>query len=191
MRERNRVDPLCLGGNTGRTTSPPIVQRTKRAKPIDWELLPDQWPRLSPFPKTGHPLYLSSVVRRREMGAQRQGTPSIFRPLSGDVKWGHSLGPPQGALVRTPNIRPTEPSGIKSKLPEIRLLWEVSLSSAETRIAVLDGPVDLSQPCFRSANLIRLQSLMSDSLSRLPCRLTTTFQRSPDDACTGRLTVCV
>ena len=85
---------------------------------------------------------------------------------------GAFFGAATGALVRTPNnlsiIRPTEPSGIKSKLPELRLLWEVSLSGAETRIAVLDGPVDLSQPCFRGANLIRLHSLMSDSLSSLP-----------------------
>lgn len=46
-------------------------------------------------------------------------------------------------------------------LPGIEQLWTESLGSPDICIAVLDGPVDLSHPCFEGANLTQIETLVS------------------------------
>jgi cyanobactin maturation PatA/PatG family protease len=46
-------------------------------------------------------------------------------------------------------------------LPELPSLWAESLGDPEIRVAVLDGPVDQSHPCFDGAKLRRLPTLVS------------------------------
>ena len=48
-----------------------------------------------------------------------------------------------------------------SALPEIKSLWLESLGDSSVCVAVLDGPVDQSHPCFNGANLTRLSTLVS------------------------------
>ena len=48
-------------------------------------------------------------------------------------------------------------------LPGLASLQAESLGDPEICVAVLDGPVDLSHPCFREANITRLDSLVGDS----------------------------
>jgi len=43
--------------------------------------------------------------------------------------------------------------GNVSEIPGIRELWELTLGDPRVVIAVLDGPVDLSHPCFEGADL--------------------------------------
>jgi len=49
---------------------------------------------------------------------------------------------------------------ILSILPDLQLLWNDSLGDPEIVIAVLDGPVDTSHPCFQGANLTHLETLV-------------------------------
>lgn len=51
---------------------------------------------------------------------------------------------------------------VSSLLPELRLLWNESIGDPEITVAVLDGPVDLSHPCFEGSNLKRVETLVSD-----------------------------
>jgi PatG C-terminal/Subtilase family len=48
-------------------------------------------------------------------------------------------------------------------LPGLASLQAESLGDPEICIAVLDGPVDLSHPCFRRANVTRLNTLVRDT----------------------------
>jgi cyanobactin maturation PatA/PatG family protease len=47
-----------------------------------------------------------------------------------------------------------------SALPGVELLWEESLGEPGICVAVLDGPVDQSHPCFDGATITRLQTLV-------------------------------
>lgn len=53
-----------------------------------------------------------------------------------------------------------------SALPEIKSLWLDSLGDPSICVAVLDGPVDQSHPCFGGTNLTRLQTLVSNVADR-------------------------
>ena len=46
--------------------------------------------------------------------------------------------------------------------PGLGALWKESLGDPEVCVAVLDGPVDLSHPCFHGANLQRVATLVND-----------------------------
>lgn len=48
------------------------------------------------------------------------------------------------------------------KLPGLTSLWTKSLGDPRICVAVLDGPVDQSHPCFEGAQIERLPSLVSD-----------------------------
>jgi cyanobactin maturation PatA/PatG family protease len=50
-----------------------------------------------------------------------------------------------------------------SALPGMTSLWDESLGDSQICIAVLDGPVDQSHPCFDGAQLSRLPTLVSDA----------------------------
>ena len=54
----------------------------------------------------------------------------------------------------------TDPPGV---LIGIRWLQAQSLGSPEVCVAVLDGPVDLSHPCFGTADLSRVATMVQDS----------------------------
>lgn len=56
----------------------------------------------------------------------------------------------------------TQPA-ILDLLPDLPELWAHSLGDPEIRVAVLDGPVDLSHPCLEGARLRRLPTLVSES----------------------------
>jgi cyanobactin maturation PatA/PatG family protease len=49
-----------------------------------------------------------------------------------------------------------------SALPQLEELWAETKGDPNVCVAVLDGPVDLLHPCFKSTNLTRLQTLVSD-----------------------------
>lgn len=49
-----------------------------------------------------------------------------------------------------------------SALPGLASLWAQSQGDPRICVAVLDGPVDQSHPCFDGANLTRLPTLVSD-----------------------------
>jgi len=51
-------------------------------------------------------------------------------------------------------------------LPEINSLWSVSIGSPNICVAILDGLVDQSHPCFDGADLTRLPTLVSDVADR-------------------------
>ena len=56
------------------------------------------------------------------------------------------------------------PVGVETTLAEIEgltALWKQTLGDPEICIAVLDGPVDDTHPCFRGAKLTRLQTLVA------------------------------
>ena len=53
---------------------------------------------------------------------------------------------------------PLPDGGVEDHLPELATLWSLTLGDPRVCIAVLDGPVDLSHPCFDGA-LIRQVSL--------------------------------
>ncbi|NJO63730.1 MAG: PatA/PatG family cyanobactin maturation protease [Richelia sp. RM2_1_2] len=53
-----------------------------------------------------------------------------------------------------------------SALPGLKSLWDESLGTPGICIAILDGPVDQSHPCFDGANLTRLQTLVSGVADR-------------------------
>ncbi|MDQ1353734.1 MAG: hypothetical protein QG657_4041 [Acidobacteriota bacterium] len=49
--------------------------------------------------------------------------------------------------------------GIIDILPDLKSLWQETRGSAGIRIAVLDGPVDISHPCFNGAHLSSIEPL--------------------------------
>jgi len=49
-----------------------------------------------------------------------------------------------------------------SALPGLKSLWAESMGDPRVCVAVLDGPVDQSHPCFDDANLTRLPTLITD-----------------------------
>lgn len=53
-----------------------------------------------------------------------------------------------------------------SALPGLKSLWDESLGTPGICIAILDGPVDQSHPCFEGVNLTRLQTLVSGVADR-------------------------
>jgi cyanobactin maturation PatA/PatG family protease len=53
-----------------------------------------------------------------------------------------------------------------SVLPGLKSLWDKSLGIPGVCVAVLDGPVDQSHPCFEGANLTRLPTLVSGVADR-------------------------
>jgi cyanobactin maturation PatA/PatG family protease len=53
-----------------------------------------------------------------------------------------------------------------ANLPQLKSLWDESLGVPDICVAVLDGPVDQSHPCFNGANLTRLPSLVSGVADR-------------------------
>ncbi|MGV0028484.1 S8 family serine peptidase [Phormidesmis priestleyi] len=50
--------------------------------------------------------------------------------------------------------------------PHLKSLWDISLGDPSICIAVLDGLVDLSHPCFDKANLARLPTLVTGAADR-------------------------
>ncbi|MDJ0532387.1 MAG: hypothetical protein QNJ70_07810 [Xenococcaceae cyanobacterium MO_207.B15] len=46
-------------------------------------------------------------------------------------------------------------------LLQLKTLWDKSLGHPDICVAILDGPVDRSHPCFNGANLTGLPSLVS------------------------------
>jgi cyanobactin maturation PatA/PatG family protease len=52
-----------------------------------------------------------------------------------------------------------------SALPGLDLLWSETKGNSQICVAILDGPVDQSHPCFDGANLTPLQTLVSDGAS--------------------------
>ncbi|HPS91353.1 MAG TPA: hypothetical protein PKV33_04280 [Methanothrix sp.] len=42
----------------------------------------------------------------------------------------------------------TDPIGIAKHLPELKSLWKESIGEPEIMVAIIDGPADLSHPCF-------------------------------------------
>jgi cyanobactin maturation PatA/PatG family protease len=55
---------------------------------------------------------------------------------------------------------------ITAVLPQLNSLWDESLGDPRICVAVLDGPVDQSHPCFDGANLTRLPTLVSSLADR-------------------------
>jgi len=53
-----------------------------------------------------------------------------------------------------------------STLPQLKSLWDEFIGVPSICIAVLDGPVDQSHPCFDGANLTRLTTLVSGVADR-------------------------
>jgi cyanobactin maturation PatA/PatG family protease len=51
-------------------------------------------------------------------------------------------------------------------LPQLKSLWNESLGVPGVCVAILDGPVDQSQPCFEGANLTQLPTLVSGVADR-------------------------
>jgi cyanobactin maturation PatA/PatG family protease len=52
-----------------------------------------------------------------------------------------------------------------SALPGLDLLWPETKGDSQICVAILDGPVDQSHPCFDGANLIRVQTTISETAS--------------------------
>jgi hypothetical protein len=46
-------------------------------------------------------------------------------------------------------------------LPELNRIWQESTGESEIRVAIINGPVDLSHPCFRGADLTPSDSFLS------------------------------
>lgn len=53
-----------------------------------------------------------------------------------------------------------------ARLPQLKSLWDESVGVAGVCVAVLDGSVDQSHPCFDGANLTRLPTLVSGVAAR-------------------------
>ncbi len=54
----------------------------------------------------------------------------------------------------------------KATLPQLKSLWHESLGVPDICVAVIDGAVDQSHPCFNGANLTRLSTLVSGVADR-------------------------
>ncbi|VVB69507.1 Halolysin [uncultured archaeon] len=57
---------------------------------------------------------------------------------------------------------------ISSYLPELKSIWQESTGESEITVAILDGPVDLSHPCFEGADLTLLETLTSIDANNAP-----------------------
>lgn len=53
-------------------------------------------------------------------------------------------------------------------IPGLKELWEETLGDPSVCIAVLDGPVDLSHPCFEGANISNLESMVPSDVDDGP-----------------------
>ena len=70
-------------------------------------------------------------------------------------------------LVReldVPGLTAVNTSGVTdiAALPGLKSLWAETIGDPRVCVAVLDGPVDQSHPCFEGANLTSLPTLVSD-----------------------------
>lgn len=68
----------------------------------------------------------------------------------------------QTATLPNHSKHPAQPD-ITSQLPGLQSLQNESLGDASICIAVIDGPVDLSHPCFEGADLKEVATLVTDS----------------------------
>jgi hypothetical protein len=48
-----------------------------------------------------------------------------------------------------------------SYLPELKRIWQESTGGAEIKVAIIDGPADLSHPCFKGAALTPSEAFIS------------------------------
>jgi len=55
----------------------------------------------------------------------------------------------------------TDPIGIAKHLPELKSLWKESIGEPEIMVAIIDGPADLSHPCFEGADITQLEAMGS------------------------------
>lgn len=55
----------------------------------------------------------------------------------------------------------TDAGDIASYLPELKRIWQESTGESEIKVAIIDGPVDLSHPCFEGAVLTVLDAFIS------------------------------
>lgn len=62
----------------------------------------------------------------------------------------------------------TDVVDISRYLPELGSIWLESTGESKITVAILDGPVDLSHPCFEGAYLTLLQTLISKDANNAP-----------------------
>jgi hypothetical protein len=55
----------------------------------------------------------------------------------------------------------TDAGDIAIYLPELERIWQESTGEAEIKVAIIDGPVDLSHPCFKGAALTPSEAFIS------------------------------
>ena len=55
----------------------------------------------------------------------------------------------------------TDPIGITNQLQELKSIWHESTGEPEIMVAIIDGPADLSHPCFEGADVIQLETTAS------------------------------
>jgi cyanobactin maturation PatA/PatG family protease len=60
---------------------------------------------------------------------------------------------------------------VLGEIDGLAALWHRTLGDPEICVAVLDGPVDQSHPCFQGAELTRLQTLVTDTAGSGPMSL--------------------
>jgi cyanobactin maturation PatA/PatG family protease len=70
-----------------------------------------------------------------------------------------------GSKANKPNL-PDHKEKIMATLLQLKSLWNESLGTPSICVAVLDGPVDQSHPCFNGANLTTLPTLVSGTANR-------------------------
>ncbi|NEZ59638.1 PatA/PatG family cyanobactin maturation protease [Adonisia turfae] len=68
-------------------------------------------------------------------------------------------------VLPTAQVSSTTPLTNTLNLPGLASLWNQTLGDPSICIAVLDGPVDQTHPCFEGANLTRLPTLVTESAS--------------------------
>ncbi|MFG6105624.1 PatA/PatG family cyanobactin maturation protease [Leptothoe sp. EHU-05/26/07-4] len=68
-------------------------------------------------------------------------------------------------VLPTAQVSSTTPLTNTLNLPGLAVLWSQTLGDPSICIAVLDGPVDQTHPCFEGANLTRLPTLVTESAS--------------------------
>lgn len=68
-------------------------------------------------------------------------------------------------VLPTAQVSSTTPLTNTLNLPGLATLWSQTLGDPSICIAVLDGPVDQTHPCFEGANLTRLPTLVTESAS--------------------------
>jgi cyanobactin maturation PatA/PatG family protease len=62
----------------------------------------------------------------------------------------------------------TDAVDISSHLPELKSIWQESIGESNIMVALLDGPVDLSHPCFEGTELTHLETLISSDPNNEP-----------------------